>query len=84
MMGLFIDYLKKASSNAKAGLNKTVTLSEEEWEKEKADAQVKKEIYGCCSINRFVMTSLMICSINVSGCLGQIHRATCWNVEGGV
>ncbi len=44
MMGLFTDYLKKASSNAKAGLNKTVTLSEEEWKKESADAQVKKEI----------------------------------------
>ncbi len=40
-MGLFKDYLKKASSNAKSGLNKTVILSDEEWEKETADAQVK-------------------------------------------
>eukprot|EP01084_Bolivina_argentea_P228515 385930_1 len=39
VMGLFTDYLKKASLNAKAGLNKTVTLSEEEWEKENVDAQ---------------------------------------------
>ncbi len=43
-MGLFTDYLKKASLNARAGLDKTITLSEEEWKTENAEAQVKKEI----------------------------------------
>ncbi len=81
-MGLFSDYLRKASSNARAGLDKKITLSAEEWKKENAEAQVKNEIRQLihnvliiiCSV-----TSLMVYSqhFRLFGTDSQDHLLEC-------